>query len=777
MIREKLAIFFVSISIIGFQLSIINTLSYSQWHHFAYLAVSIAMLGFGSSGVLLSVWSDFFRNNANSILPWLFFATGISMLFSPILVNFQWFRFDTFLVFSSSSHAFKLLITCVFLFIPFLLGATSIGLLFMIRKEEISKLYAWNLVGSGIGGGMLIFFSYYFFPLHLSMIFGFVAVFSAWVLTVNRFQKLIFGFSALAGVFVMLFQNPIPFTSEFKPLSKALLMPDTKVEAHKPVPHGTLQYVKSENIRQANGLSLTFSDEVPLVDLIFLNAQPYFAIEKGLVNESFYKENLFWLQYEILNNVDNQILLLQPISSFFPSQALLFDNSHITLVEPIKSLFNFLGDLPWNGKGVSLVNEYPREFLFKDTREWDAIVFPMIGSMGNSGLGAVQEQYLYTTNAIGKSIDKLSGDGILVFSSVMDNPPRYSLKLISLISRALRDKGFSPNQSIISVRSWNTLLVLVKPSSFQSHEIEFAEDFCNRLGFDMVHPISQFERNTLSDTVFNSIFAEVLELDSSPLLNTYSFNLLPPNDNRPFFSQFIKLNNLRSYLGWYGMEGVLYLELGYLIVWASLIVCIILALLAIAAPLVLLIKRRKFIVSVWLYFAMLGLGYMLFEVSLIQQSILTLGNPIMSSALIISVLLCFSAVGSFYSSGLKKENYLLVVLLLIGISIIILGIFKEEFTMLLIGRSKSIQVIGLVMSIAPTAVFMGMAFPIGLRRLSEKEPNQIPIAWGVNGFFSVVAAPFATIVAVEAGFTQVIILSSVIYLICIPIAISLYRKL
>jgi hypothetical protein len=168
---------------------------------------------------------------------------------------------------------------------------------------------------------------------------------------------------------------------------------------------------------------------------------------------------------------------------------------------------------------------------------------------------------------------------------------------------------------------------------------------------------------------------------------------------------------------------------------------------------------------------------MLFEVSLIQQSILILGNPIMSSALIISVLLCFSAVGSFYSSGLKKESYLLVVLLLIGISIIILGIFKEEFTMLLIGRSKSIQVIGLVMSIAPTAVFMGMAFPIGLRRLSEKEPNQIPIAWGVNGFFSVVAAPFATIVAVEAGFTQVIILSSVIYLICIPIAISLYRKL
>ncbi|MFO8021498.1 MAG: hypothetical protein R6U65_03450, partial [Perlabentimonas sp.] len=87
--RERVSIFLISIAIIGFQLAIINLLSYSQWHHFAYLAVSIAMLGFGSSGVILSVWSRFFNKYAEGMLPTLFAATGFLMFVAPWLIDLE----------------------------------------------------------------------------------------------------------------------------------------------------------------------------------------------------------------------------------------------------------------------------------------------------------------------------------------------------------------------------------------------------------------------------------------------------------------------------------------------------------------------------------------------------------------------------------------------------------------------------------------------------------------------------------------------------------------
>lgn len=73
----------------------------------------------------------------------------------------------------------------------------------------------------------------------------------------------------------------------------------------------------------------------------------------------------------------------------------------------------------------------------------------------------------------------------------------------------------------------------------------------------------------------------------------------------------------------------------------------------------------------------------------------------------------------------------------------------------------------LLVSIAPLAFLMGMAFPMGMRIISERYPDQIPIAWGVNGFFSVLAAPIATIIAIEGGYTFVIMISALFYFLCL----------
>jgi hypothetical protein len=774
--REKFGIFLVSASIIGFQLAIINLLSYSQWHHFAYLAVSIAMLGFGSSGVVLSVWPNFFKEKAELLLPWLFLFTGISMFLTPVLVNFPLFRFDTFLLFSSNTQIVKLFVTCFLLFIPFLLGATVLGLFFIIRKNEISLIYAWNLAGSGFGGVTLIWLSYHFLPMHLSMIFGFGAIASALLIARNGKQILVFIFTAILGIFALHFQPSVPFTSEFKLLSKTLLMPQTWVEKQIPLPQGTLELIKSENIRQASGLSLNYTGEVPTVDQYFLNAQPYMALERAEADSQFYRDNLFALPYLLGGGVDKKVLMLQSGSSFFPSQAVSFSDNTITLVEPLKPLADSLTNYPWPSNRVLVENSYPRDYLFRNSTKWDYIVFPLVGNVSSAGLGALQEQYLLTTNAVIRSLDILNHNGVLVFSSVMDNPPRYALKLISMLSMSLREKGLSPSDCIIAVRNWNSLLIIARPSSFRKEDYAHAHEFANNLGFDMVHPFTNDITNILSDSTFQSIFSDVISSDNSTLARDYSFNLSPPTDDSPFFSQFMKIGRYKTYLQWFGAEGVLFLELGYLIVWASLLVCLILAIIAIAFPLIVSIRISKLVISVWIYFALLGLGYMLFEVSLIQRSILTLGNPVAASALIISVLLCFSAVGSYFSGRMPIKKNLLFVLLFIGIIILLLGLFGNQLTIWAVLYNFSVRIAVLVVSIAPLSVLMGMAFPFGMRYLSEKSPNQIPIAWGVNGFCSVLAAPLATIIAVEASFLYVLLISSAIYIIAIPVAFTLVSR-
>jgi len=520
-------------------------------------------------------------------------------------------------------------------------------------------------------------------------------------------------------------------------------------------------------------LSLSYFGKVPLVDMAFINAQDYFAFEKDWADSSFYLQNLFAFPYQLYHSP--RTLMLQPKSTFFPLQALLTGSGEVTIVEPIGPIADSLTGYPAFDDRVRLVNAYPREFLFNRQQQWQCIVFPSVGSFGGAGLSAIREEYLFTTNAIVKAFDLLSNGGVLVFSSYMDNPPRYSLKLFSLVVEAARLLRIEPQDHILSIRSWNSLLVLLKQDKFTTEEREKINRFAHEYGFDPVtHPLVE-ELNLLPDSTFQYLVNQIVVADDAKDLIQYPFNLKPPSDNSPFFSQFLKIQRFGYYFSWLGTDGVPFLELGYLIVWASFAVCLILAVIAIAFPTILSLKKRSFAVSIWLYFSFLGLAYMLVEVALIQRSILVVGNPIMSSAVIIGAILCFSAIGSYYSSYLQFKKGLYLALFGITFFILMLILLGDNITSLLVGLPFIFRIALLVILVAPLSLLMGIVFPLGMRYLHTNNSEQIPIAWGVNGFFSVLAAPVATIIAVEKGFSIVFALSAMLYFLCLPIVMLILR--
>ena len=169
------------------------------------------------------------------------------------------------------------------------------------------------------------------------------------------------------------------------------------------------------------------------------------------------------------------------------------------------------------------------------------------------------------------------------------------------------------------------------------------------------------------------------------------------------------------------------------------------------------------------YFMLLGLAFLFVEIAFIQKFILFLSHPLYAVAVVLAGFLVFAGLGSAYSEGFAARldaagrsavNFAVVGIAAIAIVHVLLlpTIFET-----LIAQPDAIRIAVSIVLIAPLAFFMGMPFPLGLARVTAKAPAFIPWAWGINGFASVIAAVLATLMAIELGFTAVIVVAVVLY--------------
>jgi hypothetical protein len=169
------------------------------------------------------------------------------------------------------------------------------------------------------------------------------------------------------------------------------------------------------------------------------------------------------------------------------------------------------------------------------------------------------------------------------------------------------------------------------------------------------------------------------------------------------------------------------------------------------------------------YFFLLGLAFLFVEIAFIQKFILFLSHPLYAVAVVLSAFLIFAGIGSACSKQLEKKlqryGQQIVAIAVSGIaaiSVVYLLLLPALFQQL-IGLADGIKVSLSFLLIAPLAFCMGMPFPIGLNRLVKSAPDFIPWAWGINGFASVISASLATLLAIEFGFTVVVLLALGLY--------------
>lgn len=779
-----ISIFFISFSILSYQILLMRIFSITSWSHFAYMIISVALLGFGASGTFVFLFLKRIKRHFYSFFTIFSFLFSISLWLCFALS--QKIPFDPFLIIWYKRQYLYLLGYYLLLFIPFFLGATCIGISFSQFSQKISKVYFSNLLGSGTGALGVILLMYFFPPLSVLLFLIAIGLLSTLLASLYLRRRVLIALT-FASLVSLLFFSFFPLRlniSQYKSLSVTLNLPRARILKEVSSPLGLINVVESPAIRHAPGLSLNFKGDIPPQLALFTDADSMSAI----TNFNYQLSNLEYLDYissalpyHLLNKP--KVLIIgagggsEVLSALYHRSSLVeaveIDSQVVSLVKDEYAQFS---NQIFSHPSVKVFVAEGRGFIQSSQHKYDLIQIALLDSFSASSAGvyALSESYLYTKEAVQEYIKHLTPQGILSITRWLKLPPRDGIKLFATAVESLEELGVENISSqLIFLRSWATSTLLIKRSPFTFPEIRIAKDFLQERLFDPIwYPgieIDEINRyNILPEAYYYQATQNILFGEREKFYADYSFQIKPATDNSPYFFRFFKWKSLPHLLKTMGRQWFPFIEWGYIILIVTLVQTILLSIILVILPLFFVRKkaasRNK--LPIFTYFLSLGIGYMFIEISFIQRFILFLSYPIYAVAVVIAGFLFFSGWGSYVSEKIKIKRLSTVTLAVVAIIVmaLIYLFYLEHIFNLFIAYPDIVKILLSLLFIAPLAFFMGMPFPLGLARVSSGTASLVPWAWGVNGCFSVIAAVLATVLAISLGFDLVIIIALSLYI-------------
>ncbi len=775
-----------SAAVIAFQLALMQLISIVQWHHFAYMIISIAMLGFGASGTLLALAREKLLRISGWFVPLLMTISGVCMMVAFHITRLDIFQFDVYLLFVERSQFPVLAANYLIFFMPFFTGALAIGILFIKHARHIGTYYFSNLLGSGIGGLFVLFIFGNIFPQQVPPLVGLLSVSAGLLSMGKKYYKVhlaVGAISVLAAIYLIREPGDIPI-SQYKSLAQTMNLPEAEVIYSKPDIHGLIEVASSPALRFAPALSLSYSGAIPVKDNIYVNGDFYGVIpryQRGQTSHimDYTTRHLPWA---IRHN--DRVLMINagegaPLAHAFTQKpqhvdAVIANGGGVRMMQKVfaeESGHLFLHD------NLEIHTVEARNYLASITGGgYDLIVLPQQDAFGGTaGINALQENYTMTLESFGLMWDNLGADGMISVSAWTDYPARTTLKLLATLAHTAHNKGIgTPEEHIAAVRSWGTITFVLKKTPLTDLETKKIRQYAQELFFDPlllpdILPEERQRYNMVGDDDFFTYVDKIMSGDRK-FLEGYGFMIHPATDDRPYFSQFLKLGNVRELSRIFGGDQVPFLELGYLIVVVTLVQSTILALLFIILPLFRLRKSHRRKGGTLLYFGALGVGYMFVEIILIQRFVLYFGHPVYALSAVISTMLIASGVGSLTSGKIPAVPRSPAVMgLIITFMLLFYTFFLTPVLQWSIASALPLKIIISLMLIGIPSFFKGFMFPLGIRYLASYDPGQTPWAWGINGSFSVISTSLAMLIAVEAGFMAVMSVAVVCYTIAFAV--------
>jgi spermidine synthase len=751
---------FTTMATLILELALTRIFSVVFYYHFAFLAISIALFGLGVGGVFSYVVAAR-PGNVYQKLGSLALSASVSVL----LV--LWF------ILSRQNNDIWTLAGVYFATaVPFFLAGTIVSIAISEAIERVHRAYFFDLAGAAVGCLLLILF--------LDVAGGPGAVIAA---------------AAVYAIAAALWYNQARQDSlRIMAVLVALLMVTLLVVNGK-ARWFDVHWAKGERIPEERFSAWNSFSRVGVIEQHNADGSPYWLIRidadaaTGIATYD-WAHGLFPEQRaELLRQGQGmpyalrpgaKTLIIGPGGGYDVSRALASGSKDVTAVEINPLIANkIMQDVMvkenygiYLRPEVHLHVEDGRSFVRSSTEKYQVLQATLVDTWASTAAGAfaLSENNLYTSDAFYDYLSHLTDDGVLVFTRWGFEPPRESLRLVSLAMDALTRLG-EPNYAahIIAVRDDATKLngwgaqdtVLISRKPFSAADIENARRLTAESHMDIVY---------LPGQPTNNAFGQLLSsANPAGFWNSYQYDVSPVGDDRPFFFYTVQPRDLWNFVRNANQQSadykinravpLLFGLMGLSIVVTSLILVLPRLVLGTRLP-----KQKNVMTFLW-YFLCLGAGYILVQVALIQKFVLLLGHPTYALTVIVFSMLVASGAGSYLSRRVVAGDDIRLAFVLAAVAVLvgILAFVSAPLVAAAAGWPLAAKVLLTTLSVAPAALLMGMPFPSGLRRLEKRHAPSVRWAWSLNAAASVLGSASAIFLAIYIGLRSTLLVGAALY--------------
>lgn len=782
----------VTAAVLAAEIALTRVFSVTLWYHFAFLVISLALLGSGAAGVWLYLLPrPFAGERAPRALPWLALATALALLVAfalymqiPLTVNALRDGLD-------AGEIGWLLLTYALLTVPFIFAGATVALALRHYQAQAGRLYFADLVGASLGCLLSVAAIVAFGGAGAILAAAVVCALGAFLLALDaaprRARAVTGGALALGALGLALhaispwfalvprqtYNNDTPVFEQWNAFSRITLYHDDW-----PIPFGW-------------GISQTYFVD-PRPDpghlMLLIDEKAGTPIQRHVVSEAgddwdaldFLAYDMTALPYYLHDDAD--VFIIGPGGGRDVLTALRFGAARVVGVElnpiivdlvrgPYADYAGHIYDRP----NVDIHVDDARTYLTAHADTFDIIQASLIDTFAATSAGAfaLSENGIYTVEAFESYFDHLNDGGMVNFSRwYYADGPAETLRLVSVGLQAWENRGVAdPAQHIVVLANLTPDRIadeglagmLLKKTPFTPGELAVIAEQAERLDFAVLYAPG------LTEADASPVAAFVLAEDRQAFINAYPVDISPSTDNRPFFFNVVRLGDLgndafaRSAIYGFGAEATRTLIV-------TLFITALLAALLIVLPLALgrgAALRGAGGGPYIAYYALLGLGFIMVEIPMLQKMSLYLGSPTYALVVILFALLLFSGIGSLLSQRVPVNG----ILPSLRLTILALLALIAVYALLLPAALRATQGLPLlarallaVIALAPAGLLMGRPFPLGLRYVEAVGAGSLmPWLWAANGTLSVVGSVTATIMAINVGFAAVFAAGALAY--------------
>ena len=792
--RHVATIFLVCLAGLLLEVAYTRIVSFKLWYYYTYLVLGLALLGIGSGGIFVVVWPRIRQAATDRVVVVCALVGAAFIALGELIV--AWFPINTIEIWDygkpdSWRNLGALVAISLTLFISFIMIGVIIAVLLGRAEDRVNRFYFADLIGAALGAALAIPLIWWLGPPQVVMLSAVVLALAA-VVAHPRFGVPSVVAGGLAALLLLTVTNVVS-------------LPEVQVEGGKFQPvedsvsgWGPVFRVDAQKV---------FGDYLLLHDGTFGSGIHEYKGDPDA--ETRFDEDPRALPFAIHGKPPAHTLIIGSAGGNEIVAALRFRSPRIEGVElnPITVGFlegplkEFSGDLP-NQPGVTIHQDDGRSFIFRSDDDYSLIWYVAPDSYAasnaaSSGAFVLSESYLYTSEMIQESLRHLTDDGLMVVQfGELDyrNAPSRTARYVLTARDALERLGVEdPSQHII-VSSFITdatgdlSTIVVKRTPFTQAEID---RFAAAVPVTPPHEPGAFPRSEVAYApgrpddggIVGRLAGAGSTDEAEAVAADYPREISPVRDDRPFFWHFSSfgdvLSNITDPFSTDNPEDVI----GERVLLLLLLVAVGYAALFLLAPFVLVRKEWRALPAKGrsaLYFASLGLGFMLYEISMIQRLVRFLGYPTYSLTVTLASILVFTGLGALLSKRFADRPRRAVVTS--GVMLGLLGIFYllalDPLTDALLLWPLWARIGVTVALLAPLGLCLGMFMPLGLTvvgGLGDHPDEYVAWGWAVNGFFSVIGSVGTTILAMAYGFRAVQIAALCVYGVAIGAFVLLER--